>query len=111
MYVNGRQLLQSQDDERQPQKVETTRGSRRDSLGNQDVLGRCASARCERWPSRSPESIAQGEYPSAYVAIHTIAGQLGIGSAEALRKWVQQVEFVAGGDCHRGLAEIGQPKK
>ncbi|MER6973782.1 transposase, partial [Nocardioides sp. NPDC000445] len=38
------------------------------------------------------ESVEQGEYPSEFEAIRTIAGKLGIGSAETLRKWIRQAE-------------------
>src|SRR5215472_4791474 len=36
------------------------------------------------------------EYPSDWPAICSVAGRLGIGSAETLRKWVRQAEVDAG---------------
>lgn len=42
------------------------------------------------------ESVAQGEYSSEFEAIRTIAGQLGIGSSETLRKWIRQAEVDGG---------------
>jgi transposase len=36
------------------------------------------------------------EYPSDWPAICAVAGKLGIGSAETLRKWVRQAEVNAG---------------
>jgi transposase len=33
-----------------------------------------------------------GDYPSEYAAMQAVAGRLGIGSAETLRKWVRQAE-------------------
>ena len=60
------------------------------------------------------ESVAQGEYPSEFEAIRTIAGQLGIGSPETLRKWVRQAEVDGGtrpGKTTEELAEIRELKK
>jgi len=60
------------------------------------------------------EAVAQGEYPSEFEAIRTIAGQLGIGSAETLRKWVRQAEVDGGqrpGKTTEELAEIRELKK
>lgn len=60
------------------------------------------------------EAMAQGEYPSEFEAIRTIAGQLGIGSAETLRKWVRQGEVDGGtrpGKTTEELAEIRELKK
>ena len=55
------------------------------------------------------ESVAQGEHPSEFEAIRTIAGQLGIGSPETLRKWVRRAEVDGGarpGKTTEELAEI-----
>jgi len=60
------------------------------------------------------ESVAQGEYPSEFEAIRTIADQLGIGSAETLRKWVRQAQVDGGtraGKTTEELAEIKALKK
>lgn len=60
------------------------------------------------------ESVARSEYPSEFEAIRTIAGQLGIGSAETLRKWVRQAEVDGGvrpGRTTEELAEIRELKK
>ena len=60
------------------------------------------------------ESVAQGEHASEFEAIRTIAGQLGIGSAETLRKWVRQAEVDGGqrpGKTSEELAEIRELKK
>jgi transposase len=60
------------------------------------------------------ESVAQGEYPSEFVAIRSIAGQLGIGSPETLRKWVRRAEIDGGqrpGKTTEELAEIRELKK
>ena len=60
------------------------------------------------------ESVEQGEYPSEFEAIRTIAGKLGIGSAETLRKWIRQAEVDGGaraGKTTEELAEIRALKK
>lgn len=50
----------------------------------------------ERAIRAAAESLAQGEHASEFEAIRTIAGQLGIGSAETLGKWVPQAEVDGG---------------
>jgi transposase len=60
------------------------------------------------------ESMEQGRYPSEFEAIRTIAGRLGIGSAETLRKWVRRAEVDGGtrpGKTTAELAEIRELKK
>jgi transposase len=60
------------------------------------------------------ESVAQGEYPSEFEAIRTIAAKLGIGSPETLRKWVRQAEIDGGqrpGRTTQESAEIRALKK
>lgn len=60
------------------------------------------------------ETVAQGEYPSEFVAIRSIASKLGIGSPETLRKWVRQAEIDGGtkpGKTTQELAEIRELKK
>jgi hypothetical protein len=49
-------------------------------------------------PSRSVRMVAEvrPEYPSDWPAICAVAGRLGIGSAETLRKWVRRAEVDAG---------------
>jgi transposase len=57
---------------------------------------------------------SKGEYPSEFEAIRTIAGQLGIGSPETLRKWVRRAEIDTGqrpGKTSDELVEIRQLKK
>lgn len=60
------------------------------------------------------ESMAEGRYPSEFEAISSIAGKLGIGSPETLRKWLRQAEV--DGDTKPGtttqeFAEIRELKK
>ena len=38
----------------------------------------------------------RSDYPSEFEAIRSIAGKLGIGSAETLRKWVRRAEVDTG---------------
>jgi transposase len=60
------------------------------------------------------ESVAQGEYPTEFQAIRAIAGQLGLGSPETLRKWVRQAEVDRGtrpGKTTEEIAEIRELKK
>jgi transposase len=60
------------------------------------------------------EAMVRGDYPSEFEAIRTIGGQLGIGSAETLRKWVRQTEVDHGqrsGKTTEDIAEIKALKK
>ena len=60
------------------------------------------------------QAMAQGEYPSEFEAIRTIARKLGIGSPETLRKWIRQAEVDGGtrpGKTTQELAEIRELKK
>ena len=57
---------------------------------------------------------SKDEYPSEFVAIRSIAGKLGIGSPETLRKWVRRAEVDGGtrpGKTSAELAEIRELKK
>lgn len=68
----------------------------------------------ERTVRAVAESVAQGEYPTEFQAIRAIAGQLGLGSAETLRKWVRQAEVDGGkrpGKTTEEIAEIRELKK
>ena len=54
------------------------------------------------------------DYPSDWPAIVAVAGKLGIGSAETLRKWVRQAEVDAGqraGVTSEESAEIKRLKR
>ena len=54
------------------------------------------------------------DYPSDWPAIVAVAGKLGIGSAETLRKWVRQAEVNAGqrpGVASEDSAEIKRLKR
>jgi transposase len=54
------------------------------------------------------------DYPSDWPAIVAVAGRLGIGSAETLRKWVRQAEVNAGqrpGVTSEESAEIKRLKR
>ena len=60
------------------------------------------------------EAMERGDYRTEFEAIRTIAGQLGIGSAETLRKWVRQTEVDHGqrpGKTSEDIAEIKALKK
>src|SRR5882757_1978578 len=60
------------------------------------------------------ESMAQGQYPSEFEAIRTIASKLGVGSPETLLKWVRQAEVDGGtrpGKTTAEIAEIRELKK
>jgi len=57
---------------------------------------------------------SKGDYPSEFEAIRVIAGQVGIGSAETLRKWVRRAEVDGGvrpGKTSEEIAEIRELKK
>ncbi len=60
------------------------------------------------------ESMEQGLYASEFEAMRMVAGKLGIGSAETLRKWVRQAEVDGGqrpGKTSAEIAEIRELKK
>jgi transposase len=60
------------------------------------------------------ESMAEGRYPSEFEAIRSIAGKLGIGSPETLRKWLRQSEVDGGtkpGKTTQEIAEIRELKR
>jgi transposase len=70
--------------------------------------------RRERAVRAVAESLAQGDYPSEFEAIRTIAGKLGIGSPETLRKWIREAGVDGGarpGETTQELAEIRELKK
>ena len=50
------------------------------------------------------------DYPSEFEAIRSIAGKLGIGSAETLRRWVRRAEVDAGARPGVTTAESEQLK-
>src|SRR3954452_16988837 len=57
---------------------------------------------------------SKGDYPSEFEAIRSIAGKLGIGSTETLRKWVRRAEIDGGqrpGKTSAEIAEIRELKK
>ena len=75
-------------------------------------------------PSKYPQELRQRavrlvaeskrEYPSEFEAIRSIAGKLGIGSPETLRKWVRRAEIDGGqrpGKTSEDIAEIRELKK
>lgn len=54
------------------------------------------------------------DYPSEFEAIRSIAGKVGIGSPETLRKWVRRAEIDGGtrpGKTSTEIAEIRELKK
>jgi transposase len=53
-------------------------------------------------------SESKVEYPSEFEAIRSIAGKLGIGSPETLRKWVRQAEIDDGSRPGRTSEEIAE---
>ena len=75
-------------------------------------------------PSKYPQELreravrlvfeSKDEYPSEFEAIRSIAGKLGIGSPETLRKWVRRAEIDGGsrpGKTSTEIAEIRELKK
>ncbi len=65
--------------------------------------------------ARSPDGRrVDGRYPSEFEAIRSIAGKLGIGSPETLRKWLRQSEVDGGnrpGKTTQEIAEIRELKR
>jgi transposase len=51
---------------------------------------------------------SRADYPSEFEAIRSIAGKLGIGSPETLRKWVRQAEIDGGARTGRTTEEIAE---
>jgi transposase len=51
---------------------------------------------------------SKADYPSEFEAIRSIAGKLGIGSPETLRKWVRQAEVDGGVRAGRTSEEIAE---
>jgi transposase len=59
-------------------------------------------------------SESKSDYPSEFETIRSIAGKLGIGSPETLRKWVRRAEIDGGqrpGKTSEEIAEIRELKK
>ena len=57
---------------------------------------------------------SRADYPHESAAIKSVAGKLGITSAESLRKWVRQAEIDGGsraGKTSEDIAEIKQLKR
>jgi transposase len=57
---------------------------------------------------------SKDDYPSEFEAIRVVAGKLGIGSTETLRKWVRRAEVDGGtrpGKTSAEIAEIRDLKK
>ena len=77
-------------------------------------------ARPSSYPAELRERAVQmvlesrADYPSEFEAIRSIAGKLGIGSPETLRKWVRRAELDGGvrvGKTSEEIAEIKALKK
>src|SRR4051794_4583933 len=51
---------------------------------------------------------SRADYPSEFEAIRSIAGKLGIGSTETLRKWVRRAEIDGGQRPRKTSAEIAE---
>jgi transposase len=51
---------------------------------------------------------SRADYPTEFQAIRSIAGKLGIGSPETLRKWVRQAEIDGGARTGKTSAEIAE---
>ena len=79
-------------------------------------MGRRATSYPPELRERAVRMVAEvrPEYPSDWPAICAVAGRLGIGSAETLRKWVRQAEVDAGtrpGISSEESAEIKRLKR
>ena len=77
-------------------------------------------ARPSKYPHELPQRAvrlvreSKGEYRREFEAIRSIAGKLGIGSPETLRKWVRRAEIDGGqqpGKTSEEIAEIRELKK
>lgn len=65
----------------------------------------------ERAARMVTEAVAAGEYPSEFEAIRTIAGRLGIGSPETVRKWIRQAQVDGGTRPGKTTAQIAEIKE
>jgi transposase len=52
-----------------------------------------------------------GDYESEYAAIRAVAGRLGIGSAETLRKWIRQAQVDEGSAAGVSTEEASQVRQ
>ena len=80
-------------------------------MGRMQVMGR-VSRYSPEFRQRAVRLVLEKrqDYPSEFEAIRSIAGKLGIGSAETLRKWVRRAEVDAGARPGVTTAESEQLK-